>query len=159
MKVAVGADHGGFAMKERLLERLARDYGVIDAGAWSLDPEDDYPDIAMAVTGLLVSGKTERGILICGSGVGACIAANKVPGVRACLCHDGYSAHQGVEHDNMNVLCLGARAIGDELAMELVRAFLTARFVNEGRFRRRLNKVLAIERQGLRSARQTGDDA
>ena len=159
MKVAIGADHGGFVMKERLLERLASDFDVIDAGAWRLDSEDDYPDIAVAVTGLLASGKAERGILVCGSGVGACIAANKVPGVRACLCHDGYSAHQGVEHDNMNVLCLGARVIGEELAMELVRAFLTARFVNEGRFRRRLDKVLAIERQGLRGARQTGGDA
>jgi ribose 5-phosphate isomerase B len=158
MKVAIGADHGGFEMKERLFERLARDCEVIDAGAQRLDPEDDYPDVALAVARLLTEGKAERGILICGSGVGACIAANKVPGVRACLCHDTYSAHQGVEHDNMNVLCLGARVVGEEMAMELVRAFLAARFVDEGRFRRRLNKVLAIERQGLHGDRQTGGD-
>ncbi len=159
MKVAIGADHGGFALKERLLERLGREFGVIDAGAQRLDPEDDYPDIAVTVAGLLTSGEAERGILVCGSGVGACIAANKVPGVRAGVCHDTYSAHQGVEHDNMNVLCLGARVIGEELAVELARAFLTARFIDEGRFRRRLDKVLAIEREGLRGAGQVGGKA
>jgi len=156
MKVAIGADHGGFEMKKRLLARLASEYELIDAGAHRFDPEDDYPDIAVALARVIADGKAERGILVCGSGVGACIAANKVPGVRACLCHDTYSAHQGVEHDNMNVLCLGARVVGEELAIELARAFLAARFIDEGRFRRRLNKVLDIERQG-RGDRQAGD--
>jgi ribose 5-phosphate isomerase B len=121
-----------------------------DLGAQSLDPADDYPDIVEAVAHAVSSGQAQRGILICGSGVGACIAANKVPGIRACLCHDTYSAHQGVQHDDMNVLCLGARVIALELAKELVAAFLNASFSGEERHRRRLNKVLLIERQALR---------
>ncbi len=156
MRVAIGADHGGFAMKGRLIERLAADYEMVDAGARQCDPDDDYPDFTTAVAELVTSGQAERGIIICGSGVGACIAANKVPGVRASLCHDTYSAHQGVEHDNMNVICLGARVIGEELAVELVRAFLAARFIDEGRFRRRLDKVLDIERRALRGGGPVG---
>lgn len=149
LKVALAADHGGFALKKELVARLRREYELLDLGAYTLDPDDDYPDFVSSVTEAIVSGQAERGILICGSGVGACIAANKVPGIRASLCHDTYSAHQGVEHDNMNVLCLGARVIGVELATELVTAFLKASFSGEERHRRRLDKVRAIEQQAL----------
>ena len=147
LKVALGADHGGFALKEELSNRLQGKYEVLDLGAYRLDPNDDYPDFVRAVTEALVTGQAQRGIIICGSGVGACIAANKVPGIRACLCHDSYSAHQGVEHDDMNVLCLGARVIGLELAWELVTVFLEASFSSEERHKRRLEKVKAIEQQ------------
>ncbi len=144
--VALGTDHGGFSLKEELLPWMkGQGYEVLDVGAHSFDPSDDYPDFAYAVAQAVASGKAPRGIIICGSGVGACIAANKVPGVRAGICHDGYSAHQGVEHDDMNVLCLGARIIGGALAVELVTAFLNARFSGEERHARRLRKVLDIE--------------
>ncbi len=149
LKVALAADHGGFALKEELAARLRQEYELLDFGAHTLDPADDYPDFVSSVAEAIVSGQAERGILICGSGVGACIAANKVPGIRAALCHDTYSAHQGVEHDNMNVLCLGARVIGVELATELVTVFLRASFSGEERHRRRLDKVMAIEQQAL----------
>ena len=150
VRVALGADHGGFQLKIDLETWLrAEGYEALDLGAHSLDPDDDYPDFAEAVARSVISGQTSRGILICGSGVGACVAANKVPGVRACLCHDIYSAHQGVEHDDMNVLCLGARVVGIELAKELVIAFLNARFTGEERHRRRLEKVVAIEHRSL----------
>ncbi len=146
--VTVGADHGGLSLKTDLIPWLeSLDYKVTDVGAQSLDPDDDYPDFAEAVARAVTSDQAERGILICGSGVGACIAANKVPGIRACLCHDIYSAHQGVEHDNMNILCLGARVVGIELAKDLVAAFLNANFTGEERHRRRLDKVAAIERR------------
>ena len=147
--VALGADHGGYSLKNELA-RLQGQYDILDVGAHKYDPDDDYPDFAEAVAKAVASGKAQHGILVCGSGVGACIAANKVPGVRACLCHDTYSAHQGVEHDDMNVLCLGARVIGIELATELAIAFLKARFSNEKRHRRRLKKVLAIEKRATR---------
>ncbi|MEE8420837.1 MAG: ribose 5-phosphate isomerase B [Dehalococcoidales bacterium] len=144
--VALGADHGGFPLKAELLSWMkGQGYEVLDVGARSFDPSDDYPDFAYAVAQAVASGKAPRGIIICGSGVGACIAANKVPGVRAGICHDTYSAHQGVEHDDMNVLCLGARIIGGALAVELVTAFLNARFSGEERHARRLRKVLDIE--------------
>lgn len=144
--VALGADHGGFPLKEELLPWMkGQGYEVLDVGAHSFDPSDDYPDFAYAVAQAVASGKAPRGIIICGSGVGACIAANKVPGVRAGICHDTYSAHQGVEHDDMNVLCLGARIIGGALAVELVTTFLNARFSGEERHARRLRKVLDIE--------------
>jgi ribose 5-phosphate isomerase B len=146
--VVIGADHGGFVLKNELLSRLKDRYEISDIGAYTLDDTDDYPDFAYAVARKVASGEAERGILICGSGVGASIAANKVSGIRACLCHDTYSAHQGVEHDDMNVLCLGARVIGLELASELTVTFLNARFNNEARNQRRLNKILAIELQG-----------
>jgi len=149
MRVALGADHGGYSLKNELLAQLRGQYSILDLGAHKYDPEDDYPDFAEAVAKAVASGKAERGILVCGSGVGACIAANKVPGARACLCHDTYSAHQGVEHDDMNVLCLGARVIGIELATELIEAFLKARFSHEKRYRRRLKKVLNLEKQAL----------
>jgi ribose 5-phosphate isomerase B len=149
MKVALGADHGGYALKSLLIPRLGGRYEVLDLGAHELDLADDYPDFADVVSVAVASGRGDRGIIICGSGVGASIAANKVPGIRACLCHDTYSAHQGVEHDNMNVLCLGARVVGEELAAALAEAFLSARFSNEERHVRRLNKVMAIERRVL----------
>jgi len=149
MRVAIGADHGGFLLKSELVSRFAGKYAVIDLGASTLDTADDYPDYAYAVARAVAEGKAERGILVCGSGVGAAIAANKVPGVRACLCHDSYSAHQGVEHDDMNVLCLGARVIGVELACELAATFLNARFSGEERHRRRLEKVAQIEQKAL----------
>ncbi len=150
LRVALGADHGGFLLKSQLLPWLqGQGYEILDLGAHRLDSADDYPDFAAAVAQAVASGQAQRGILICGSGVGAGIAANKVPGVRASLCHDTYSAHQGVEHDDMNVLCLGARVISMELAIELVTEFLNARFSGEERHRRRLEKVLAIEQQAL----------
>ena len=154
LKVALGADHGGFTLKNELVTRLHETCQILDLGAHAFDPNDDYPDFALAVAQAVASGQAQRGILICGSGVGACIAANKVPGVRACLCHDTYSAHQGVEHDDMNVLCLGSRVIGIELATEIVKAFINANFSGETRHRRRLEKVLAIEQQALQSGRQ-----
>lgn len=147
MKVAIGCDHGGFALKQPIVKLLeSQGHTTIDCGAKSYDAEDDYPDFASAVAQAVQRREAERGIVICGSGVGAVIAANKMAGIRACLCHDTYSAHQGVEHDDMNVLCLGARIIGDELAKELVRAFLSAKFLGGERFTRRLNKVLEIEK-------------
>jgi len=148
--VALGADHAGYSLKSELLPWLAEQgFDIMDLGAYFVDPVDDYPDIAQAVAQAVASGKALRGILVCGSGIGASIAANKVPGARACICHDTYSAHQGVEHDDMNVLCLGARVIGAELARALITAFLGARFTGEERHRRRLEKVLALERQAL----------
>jgi ribose 5-phosphate isomerase B len=148
-RIAIGADHGGFILKNELATHLQGSYEVVDLGAHDLDPDDDYPDIAKAVASVVASGQAERGIIICGSGVGACITANKLRGIRACLCHDTYSAHQGVEHDDMNVLCLGARVIGQELAIELATAFLKAKFSAAARHRRRLDKVLAIEQQSF----------
>lgn len=153
LRVALGADHGGFSLKNELVTRLHETCEVLDLGASAFDQDDDYPDFALAVAQAVASGQAQRGILVCGSGVGACIAANKIPGARACLCHDTYSAHQGVEHDDMNILCLGARVVGTELAVELVDAFLKVNFSGETRHRRRLEKVLAIEQQALQSER------
>jgi ribose 5-phosphate isomerase B len=147
MKVAFGADHGGFELKKYLVEIFKKDgFEVIDVGNLNFDPKDDYPDYAIKVAETVASGQAERGVIICGSGVGACIAANKIKGIRACLCHDTYSAHQGVEHDAMNILSLGARIIGKELAKELVFSFLNAKFINEERFIRRLEKVNNIDK-------------
>lgn len=146
MRVVIGADHAGFVLKEKLCRQLQEaGHEVVDVGAHEYDRDDDYPDSAAAVGRAVVAGQGERGILVCGSGVGACIAANKIDGVRACLCHDIYSATQGVEHDDMNVLCLGGLIVGDALAEKLVHGFLSAEFIGEGRFLRRLNKVLALE--------------
>lgn len=146
MKIAVACDHGGFALKESVIAQII-DSGCepIDLGAHDLDPLDDYPDFAEKAARAVAAHEVDRAIVLCGSGVGACIAANKVVGVRASVCHDSYSARQGVEHDDMNVLCLGARIIGSELALEIVRNFLGARFSAEERHQRRLRKVLAIE--------------
>ena len=156
MHVAIGGDHGGYSLKEELATHLKESgHQVQDLGANTFDPADDYPDFAQAVARAVASGRTERGIVVCGSGVGACVAANKVVGVRASVCHDTYSAHQGVEHDDMNVLCLGARIIGIELARELVAAFLDARFTGEERHQRRLNKVNAMEGATSRAQQQS----
>jgi RpiB/LacA/LacB family sugar-phosphate isomerase len=147
MRIAIGADHAGLDLKRALIEALDRDgHEVIDLGTNGREPVD-YPDYARAVAQAVLRGEAQRGILVCGSGVGASIAANKFAGVRAGLCHDTYSAHQGVEHDDMNVLCLGARVIGAELAVELARAFLAARFDGEERHLRRLAKIAEMERQ------------
>jgi RpiB/LacA/LacB family sugar-phosphate isomerase len=145
MQIAIAADHAGFPLKQQLLPQLQNlGHEVIDLGTYSTDPVD-YPDYALALSRAVVEGRAVRGILICGSGVGACVAANKVLGIRAGLCHDSYSAHQGVEHDDMNVLVLGARVIGAALAAELVEHFLKASFSGEERHRRRLAKVMEIE--------------
>ena len=148
MKVAFSADHAGAALKAELLRRLGAaglGHDLIDLGGDGSDPNDDYPDFAEALGKAVQDGSADRGILICGSGVGASVAANKMRGVRAAVCHDTYSAHQGVEHDDMNVLTLGSRVIGSELAFECALAFLNATFSGEARHRRRLDKVLAIE--------------
>ena len=145
MRVALGGDHAGFELKQDLIayvENLGLD--VVNLGTNSGDPVD-YPDYAEAVGRAILADEADRGILICGSGVGAAVAANKLPGIRAGLCHDTYSAHQGVEHDDMNVLVLGARVIGKELARELVQAYLGARFTSGERHRRRLDKIRSIE--------------
>jgi ribose 5-phosphate isomerase B len=147
MRLTIGSDHAGFDLKKVLIDHLRQSgHQVNDAGTHSTDPVD-YPDFAEAVALSLLGGECERGILICGSGVGAAVAANKIPGVRAGLCHDGYSAHQGVEHDDVNVLVLGARVIGSELAKDLCTIFLKARFTGEERHRRRLAKTLSIEQR------------
>lgn len=147
MRVAVGSDHAGVPLNEAVIDELRRlGHEVVDCGTHDPSLPDDYPDYSEAVARLITGGRCERGVVICGSGVGAAVAANKVAGIRACMCHDTYSAHQGVEHDDMNVLCLGARVVGRELAMELVRAFVNARFTREERHQRRLAKVLALEK-------------
>ena len=148
MRVAFSADHAGAALKDALLSRLSSaDIGheLIDLGGDGSDPNDDYPEFARRLGAAIVAGEAERGVLICGSGVGASVAANKMLGIRAAVCHDTYSAHQGVEHDDMNVLTLGARVIGPEPAYECTVAFLGARFSGEPRHRRRLAQVLAME--------------
>jgi len=147
MKVALGADHAGFDLKERIKAHLIKlGHDAVDLGTHSNDPVD-YPDFAEAVGLAVRDGKAERGILVCGSGVGASVAANKIRGVRAGICHDHYSAHQGVEHDDVNVLVLGGRIVGEALALELVEAFLQAKFTAEERHRRRLEKVKRIEQR------------
>lgn len=145
MRIALSSDHAGFQLKEDLKKFLAtQPHEVIDLGTYNTDPVD-YPDNAEAVAKVILDNTVDRGILLCGSGVGASVAANKIPGIRAGLCHDTYSAHQGVEHDNMNLLVLGGRVIGESMAEELVRAFLAANFTGEERHVRRLAKITAIE--------------
>ena len=149
MKIALACDHGGYPLKKVVKDCILADgYTVIDLGTDSARSVD-YPDYAEKLGLSIIHGEADRGILICGSGVGASIAANKIKGIYAGVCHDTYSAHQGVEHDNMNVLCLGARVIGDELAIELVDAFLKATFSNQARHVRRLNKIYKIEKAGI----------
>ena len=151
MIIAVATDHGGFPLKQRVIDVvLESGHEVLDLGTNSTDAVD-YPDYAQAIGEAIQQGQAGRGILMCGSGVGASVAANKMIGIRAGLCHDTYSAHQGVEHDNMNVLCLGARVIGPELMADLVRAYLGASFTGEERHMRRLAKVDAIEQAELRA--------
>ena len=145
MKIAIGCDHGGFPLKETaLLVVMKAGHEILDLGTFTADPVD-YPDYARAVGEAIQQGKADRGILICGSGVGACVAANKMKNIRAGVCHDTYSAHQAVEHDDINVLCLGARIIGIELAKEIIAAFLNAKFTNEERHVRRVGKVKEME--------------
>jgi ribose 5-phosphate isomerase B len=151
MKVAISCDHGGFEYKNDLL-KLIGDVGheVIDLGAFNKDPSDDYPDCAAALANALLNGEAERGILICGSGVGVSVAANKFKGIRAGVCHDTYSAHQCVEHDDVNVVCIGQRVIGIELAREIITIFLAAKFSHESRHERRLAKIKAIEAKNMK---------
>jgi len=147
VKIVLASDHAGFALKREIAALLGKDgHEVADVGTHSTAPVD-YPDFAAAVGEAVVAGRAERGVLVCGSGVGASVAANKIPGIRAAVCHDVYSAHQGVEHDDMNVLVLGGRIVGEAVARELVCAFVAARFTGEERHLRRLEKVKAIERR------------
>jgi ribose 5-phosphate isomerase B len=161
MKLVIASDHAGFALKEEIRAYLTKsEHEIIDLGAFRCEPQDDYPDFAERVGEAIKAGEAPRGILICGSGVGVSIAANKIPGIRAAMCHDTYSAHQGVEHDDMNVLVLGARIVGAALAYELVDAFLKAKFIsNEERFTRRFKKVLAIEAKYQRGGNQSNPPA
>jgi len=149
MRVGIAADHGGFDLKEQLARGL-RDsgYEVVDFGAHKMSPEDDYPDFIVPLARAVAGGEVERGVAVCGSGVGACVAANKIRGVRAALIADIFSAHQGVEDDDMNMICLGGRVTGSALAWDLTRTFLTARFVGAERHRRRLAKIAALESEG-----------
>ena len=148
MKIVIGSDHAGFELKQQLIPVIqSMGYEVLDVGTDSTAAVD-YPDFAAKVGHAVLDGRAERGVLICGSGVGASVAANKLHGIRGAVCHDTYSAHQGVEHDDMNVLVLGSRVIGVALASELVRAYLPAKFTHEERHVRRLEKVLALERAG-----------
>ncbi|MDA1036360.1 MAG: ribose 5-phosphate isomerase B [Chloroflexi bacterium] len=152
--MALGTDHAGFELKQEIAEFLKqRGFDVTDVGAHTYDAVDDYPDFAKLVADAVADETVERGILVCGIGVGASIVANKVRGVRAAMCHDTYSAHQGVEHDDMNVLCVGARIVGIELVRELILAFLSAKFSGEERHVRRLRKMQAIESSGLPTSR------
>lgn len=149
MKIGIATDHGGFALKERLAAALrAAGHELLDFGAHHLDPEDDYPDFVIPLAKAVTTGEVERGIALCSSGVGVSIAANKVPGVRAALVHDSFAAHQGVEDDAMNLLCLGSRVIGEALAWELVQTFIAARFIGAERHQRRLAKLAAMESEG-----------
>ena len=147
MKVAIAADHGGYSLKGRLMQVLDAGHELLDLGTHSEEPVD-YPDYARALGRAILDGKAERGVLICGSGAGAAIAANKMRGIRAALAHDTYTAHQMVEHDDVNVCCLGARVIGAELAAEIAAVFLAARFTGEERHVRRLDKIAEIEKEG-----------
>lgn len=146
MRIGIGADHGGFIMKEQLARKLVEErHEVVDFGNMSYDPHDDYPDFAIPVARAVATGYVERGVVLCGSGVGASVAANKVSGARAALCHDDYSARQGVEDDDMNILCLGGRTMGTEVAWDCVRSFLGASFSRAARHRRRLEKVKQLD--------------
>lgn len=160
MRIAVGADHAGYGLKTWVVQEL-RDAGhtVQDLGAHHYDPDDDYPDFSLAVAEAVRTGVAERGILLCGSGVGACIVANKLPGIRAALCHDAFSARQSVHDDDANVLCLGPRIIGPELARLIIEIWLEARFSGAERHRRRLQKVTAIERRFMREIIPPGTEA
>jgi ribose 5-phosphate isomerase B len=148
MRIGIAADHGGFELKAQLIDDLnTAGYEVMDFGAHKLEPGDDYPDFVLPLARAVASGEIIRGLAICGSGVGACVAANKVPGVRAALITDSFSAHQGVEDDDMNVMCLGGRVTGYALSWDLVQMFLNANFKGDKRFKRRLEKVAALEKE------------
>lgn len=152
MKIAVAADHAGYSLKQIVIDDLhTAGHEVTDLGTHDPELPDDYPDFAQLACDAVRQGDAQRAVVVCGSGVGVSVAANKFPGIRAGLCHDHYSAHQGVEHDDMNVLCLGARIVGQEAAREIVQAFVTANFTNEDRHQRRLAKVRQIEEQFLKA--------
>lgn len=158
MKIGIAADHAGFEQKKRLMTDLIEaGYDVHDYGAADYDPQDDYPDIIVPLARAIANKQVERGIAVCGSGVGVSVAANKIPGVRAALITDTYSAHQGVEHDDMNLLCLGGRVIGPMLIWELVNVFLQAKYDGGERFERRLQKIIALESQ-MRSHDGTAEE-
>ncbi|WP_442507286.1 ribose 5-phosphate isomerase B [Novipirellula sp. SH528] len=149
LRVAIGGDHAGFSLKKIIVERFGDQVSaMIDCGTNS-EASCDYPDFAIAVSKEILEGRADKGIMVCGSGVGVSVAANKIHGIRASICHDTYSAHQGVEHDDMNVLCIGGRIIGSELAFEIIQAFLGAQYEPEDRHARRLAKVLKIEKEGI----------
>lgn len=149
--IGIAADHGGFELKEQLKEDLqALGFDIEDFGAREPDADDDYPERILPLARALSEGKIKKGIAVCGSGVGAAIVANKLPGVRAALITETYSAHQGVEHDDMNILCIGGRVVGSALALEIIQAFLKAEFNGSGRFQRRLDQVLQIEHNYLK---------
>jgi ribose 5-phosphate isomerase B len=151
MRIALSADHAGYLLKNELAARLTQQgHEVLDLGTHSAAPVD-YPDAAQAIASALAGGQADRGIVVCGSGAGASIAANKFPGIRAAVCHDTYTAHQAVEHDDMNVLCLGARVVGSALALDLATTFLDARFSGEERHRRRLDKIRAFEQRSVKA--------
>ena len=151
MNIVIAADHGGYEYKNILLQEIKeRGFAIKDLGAFESSPLDDYPDFAAAIANAILNNEAERGILICGSGVGVCVAANKFKGIRAGVCHDTYSAHQCVEHDDVNVLCIGQRVIGIELAREIIFSFLAASFTHEERHQRRLDKVKAIENKNMK---------
>jgi ribose 5-phosphate isomerase B len=153
MKIVLGCDHAGFTLKPVVRDTIRKaGHAVLDMNPTPPAPDDDYPDVVEEVARAIIEKRAQRGVLICGSGVGACIAANKFPGVYAAVCHDAYSAHQGVEHDDMNVLCLGSRIIGPELARELVCQFLAAKFSKEERHRRRVQKVRRLESESMGKA-------
>lgn len=159
MRIGIAADHGGFALKEEIMEALrGSGHEILDFGAYRLVPDDDYPDFIIPMALAIAAKQIERGIALCGSGVGASIAANKIPGVRAALIQDGFSAHQGVEDDDMNVFCLGGKVIGAALAQELIGTFLTAQFTGAPRHRRRLAKVQALEDPQSGRDRAIGED-
>jgi ribose 5-phosphate isomerase B len=146
MRVGIATDHGGYGLKQELVGQLkAAGHDVTDFGAYSLAPNDDYPDFVVPLAKAVVAGKVERGVAICGSGVGAAVCANKVPGVHACLIHDHFSAKQGVEDDHMNILCMGGRTVGPAVAWDLVQTYLEAKYSDEARHLRRLGKVAALE--------------
>src|SRR6059036_1686377 len=154
MHVGIASDHGGFGLKEDLTARLrAAGHEVVDFGADKLNPDDDYPDFVIPLAQAVAAGKVERGVAVCGSGVGASVCANKIPGVRAGLVHDHYSARQGVEDDHMNIICMGARTIGPFVAWDLVETFLGAEFSQAERHLRRLGKVASLEGQGISERR------
>ncbi len=151
MRVAIGTDHAGFSLKKSVVDTVRLcGHEVLDLGIYS-EEKADYPDYAQKVGDAINSGSADRGILLCGSGVGVCIAANKISGIYASVCHDTYSAHQGVEHDGMNVLCMGGRIIGSELAMDIVKSFLSAKFIESDNYIRRVNKIKAIESKSQES--------
>ena len=149
MRVGIATDHGGFALKEELLARIrALGHEVVDFGSHTLNPDDDYPDFVVPLAQAVIAGNVSRGVAVCGSGVGASVCANKVKGIRACLIHDHFSAKQGVEDDHMNIICMGGRTVGQEVAWDLVQTFLAAEFSHAPRHLRRLSKVASLESEG-----------